>query len=200
MKLIDCLPPRMRDIKEIADFQDAVQPVIDSIEARAQQVLINKNPMYADMDGITTWEEWLHITPNPADSLEKRRLDILAKLNERLPFTVVQLYRILAGIVGEESLNIVTYPGEPKIDIEFDISERNAGESIGSLLKRIIPAHVFYKVRHIYNAKRAEVSAAGAGRIRDIFTIPLNNASKTAVAPINRLFKDRKIIEVRNNE
>lgn len=198
MKLIQYLPPRLKEIKELADFQEAIQPYIDEMGNKCDQLLKNKNPLYADLDGIIRWEEWLHITPDGSKTLEQRRIDIIAKLNERLPFTIVQLYRILIGVVGSDTLEIVTYPGEPKIDIEFDISQRDAGGSIGGLLKRIIPAHVQYKVRNIYNIKEENVRVYSTGHDRDIIEIPLNEEKEIATVKMNKPYLHKEIIEVGN--
>lgn len=164
MKLIELLPPRIRDIKEIADFQEAVQPTIDEIDEKCRQILVNQNPLYADLDGVTVWEEWLMIEPDSSKTLEQRRLDIISKLNERLPFTLVQLHRILAGIVGWDNFKIITYPGEPKLKITLELSDIDYAGNISNLLSHIIPAHVFYDVYdHYESASMVDFAVAGLG-------------------------------------
>lgn len=173
MKLIQHLPPRLAEIKEIADIQEAIEPEIRKVEEDINQTLINKNPLNANLEGVILWEEWLHITPDPNKTLEQRQLDIVSKVNERLPFTLVQLHRILAGVVGWENLEITTYPGIPKLDITFNVSRRDAGDSVIDLLKRIIPAHVLWSLESVYNTEPSVLHQASAGMVTEIFETPL---------------------------
>lgn len=157
MKLIDYLPPKLKEIKELADIQEAIEPELKQIEKTVRQYLINKNPLRADREGIEQWEAWLKITPDPNDSLRKRGERILSQLNERLPYTMPQLYNMLIGILGEENFTMDSPAGRAVLNVDINALS-DAFDSVYRLLKHVVPAHVLWKLRTYLNTDQGLVT------------------------------------------
>lgn len=160
MKLIEHLPPRIREIKELYDIQEAIEPELLRIDRTVEQYLRNRNPLKADREGIELWEEWLRITPDPGDSLTRRGERILAQLNERLPYTMPQLYRMLTGILGEENFSMYSPKGKAVLNVDIN-SKSDVYDSVFRLLQHVVPAHVLWILRSYIDTEEAK-SSVGA--------------------------------------
>ena len=85
----------------------------------------------------------LGITPGENDSLEDRRLMILARYNMQTPYTDRRLREILNGLLGESGYSLDIDYNNYKIELTFH-NIRNI-ETIYKSLSVIIPANMLYK-------------------------------------------------------
>lgn len=157
MKLIDYLPPKLAEIKELADFQEAVEPELKQIHEIVIRYLKNRHILDADAEGIAQWEEWLNIKPPPGSSLEKRRQNLIARMNERLPYDIVQLHRMLAGLLGWDNFEINQTPGRFQMDIQIN-AKAGKYDSAYQLLQRVLPAHVWWKLKSYLDLETAQIT------------------------------------------
>lgn len=150
-KLINHLPPKLAEIKEIADIQYAIEPELDDILRIILRFLNNRLPQLADRDGITEWELWLGIIPDDTLSLEERRTNLLLKLNSRIPYTEVQLHRILASAVGWDGYEFTIDNFELLVEIAFDRYDKLP--AVRQILDQIVPAHIWREAKAYIEAQ-----------------------------------------------
>lgn len=106
-KLIDYLPPVIGEVKEIQLLMEAMQEEVNPLWVAAEET---RNEAFFDTHtiyGISRWEKMLDLSPKGTDSLEIRNYRILARLNERLPFTMRMLRERMQLLVGEGDYQII---------------------------------------------------------------------------------------------
>ncbi len=141
-KLIDYLPPIIGEIKEIKLLMEAMQEEVVqlwlSTEDTRKEAFFDTHTTY----GISRWEKILEIRPKGSDSLEERSYRILARLNERLPYTIRMLYEQLNGICGKENYIIQTDFDSYYIRVSVYSEEKAALFAVEDLLERVLPLNL----------------------------------------------------------
>lgn len=182
------LPIKLREIEEFTEFCLAQNPEFDEVRELREKWMKNKFPWEADEDGIKVWEKILGIKPSINSNLESRRSMVIAKLNERLPYTYIQLHRMMAAICGWDGFDLKLKDFVLMAVIAMDVPERYA--AVKDMLMDVLPAHIFillveflegnetgYLASHgwtkrvvsTHTAKKTQdILIAGSGRIRRI--------------------------------
>lgn len=142
--LILKVPEFLFENKDIRAFFDAVEPELVLLGERRAQLAKNIFPETADRDGIRHYEEWLGIPYNRTLSLDDRRIEVLARLNETLPFTEIRLQRFLAGAVGWDHFKYERDGAH--ITVTLDTEGGSGAESIKKMLHRVVPLNCHFDV------------------------------------------------------
>lgn len=140
-KLIDYLPPILRDITEYkAILNDTeMNNIYDAIDLLIQNQFIDT----CTEDGVKRWEKLLRLKPKGNLSLDDRKFTILTKLNERLPYTITVLKERLTEICGsEENYTIETDFNNFYMKVLVRIPNKNHINDVSELLKLVIPANI----------------------------------------------------------
>lgn len=101
-KLLDHLPPVLREILEFQAINGAVEPEISRAWDALARVMENQFLDTADSTGLAVWERELKLYPKDTDSLEVRRARIKAAWNVELPYTLPWLKKWLTNLCGPE--------------------------------------------------------------------------------------------------
>ena len=109
-KLLDYLPPVLREVLEFQAINAANEPEI-SIAWDALALVLAAS-------GVAVWERELNIRPKDTDTLEVRKARIKALWNLEMPYTLPWLKNWLTGLCGElgHEESIVDYT----INIQLD--------------------------------------------------------------------------------
>ena len=99
-KLIDYLPPVLQQTREMQAVMEGEQPAVAGLWDAWKTVLDALFVRYANEQGLARWERMLGIRPRGTDSMEVRRVAVLARLNEQLPFTERTLGLLVDGVWG----------------------------------------------------------------------------------------------------
>ena len=141
-KLIDYLPSFVGEYKEIKAIMNAEQPVFEKVWEDTENVLADQFVSSATEKGIARYEKILGIVPKATYTLEERRFNILARMNEQLPYTMESLKVSLASLCGEDGyalkLNTDTYT----LTVKLALSNENNIEAVSELLYKMLPANI----------------------------------------------------------
>ena len=99
-KLLDYLPPVLREVMEFQAINEANEPEISLAWDALSLVMANQFLDTADSTGLSVWERELKIYPKDTDTLETRRARIKAVWNLELPYTLPWLKNWLTSICG----------------------------------------------------------------------------------------------------
>lgn len=148
-KLINYLPFIVRDYAEFQGITWAEQPEFENAWASVEKILANQFVRTADNLGLSRWEKILGIVPKGTDTLDGRRFRILARLNERLPYTLPRFRQMLESLcgTGNTSAEIATGTYRLRIWIVEEVLEYLP--ELRSLTARIVPVNLscFYEVQ-----------------------------------------------------
>lgn len=165
-KLLDYLPPVLREVMEMRTINGANEPEVDQAWDALTLVLANQFLETADIRGVSIWEKELKILPKNTDTLEMRKARIKAMWNRDLPYTFAWLKNWLDGLCGtkghRESVN------DYALDIELDydaLPDTDASvKEITGLLAAAIPANMRLRMTAVANGTaRVWAAAAAAG-------------------------------------
>lgn len=144
VNLIEYYPEFLREVKEYQAITDAENPEFNLLYKRLTSLDNNLLPGSAELHGIEIYENWLNITSNPYLTLEERRANILAKLNETLPYTEIRLQKMLAAIVGWGHF---TYKREGAfVQVILDPEYHILAGSVCQMLERVLPLNLYFEV------------------------------------------------------
>ncbi len=101
-RLIDYLPPVLREIKEFKAINRAIQPEIERAWTELGRLMNNQFLSTADENGVSRWEKELHVIPKDTDTLETRKTRIKSVWNRKLPYSFGWLRNWLSGLCGTE--------------------------------------------------------------------------------------------------
>ena len=87
-KLLDYLPPVLREVLEFQAINAANEPEISIAWDALALVLANQFLDTATASGVAVWERELNIRPKDTDTLEVRKARIKALWNLELPYTL----------------------------------------------------------------------------------------------------------------
>lgn len=162
-KLLSYLPPFLREYKELQGITDSEYPEIEYVNNGIRLVLSNQFIKTLSAEGCERWENILHITPHPDDSLKTRRLKILEKFQSALPYTERTFQAKLDAMYGEgNAIMSIDYNNYAvTIDIVAPLIF-NANE-LRKMARVIIPANMCL---FISNTKKAKVPIYAGGLVK----------------------------------
>lgn len=150
-KLINKVPEFLFENVEVRAVFEAIEPELVLIANRTEQMVKNIHPETADSNGLKVYEEWLGIAYDRTLNLGERRIEILARLNETLPYTEIRLQRFLAGSVGWGNFHYYRDGAFVKVSVKLD-----SGKSILSIidmLERVLPMNLHFEINQQVESK-----------------------------------------------
>ena len=153
-KLIDYLPPVLQQTREMQAVMEGEQPAVAGLWDAWKTVLDALFVRYANEQGLARWERMLGIRPRGTDSMEVRRVAVLARLNEQLPFTERTLRLMLDGVCGPGGYTLEVIYREYRVFVRVHLWEKRAMDEAAALLGRVVPANMVIDLGLRYNTHR----------------------------------------------
>ena len=144
-RLIDYLPPVLRDVLEFSAINDANEPNIKAAWAALDRVMDNQFLDTADSAGVSIWEQELDIRPKDTDTLEARKVRIKSMWNLELPYTLPWLRRWLSSV--SEGLPFETFTQDYILHILTEWDRDGQVDSIKNILEHTVPANMIINSR-----------------------------------------------------
>lgn len=144
VNLIEYYPEFLQEVNEYKAITNAQNPEFNLLYKRLSSLDNNLLPGSAELHGIEMYEKWLNIPSNNYLTLDERRGNILAKLNETLPYTEIKLQKMLAAICGWGHF---TYKRTGAyVQVLLDPTVGDKGVSVYRLLDRVLPLNLYFEV------------------------------------------------------
>lgn len=144
-KLIDYLPPVLREVTEFKAINSANGPEISLAWDSLDRVMANQFLDEADEQGVSVWEQELKIHPKDTDTLAVRKARVKALWNRELPYTVPWLKNWLQGLCGPQGyeVSIVDYSIHIQLDYTILPDATLIAEQIMDLLLSVRPSNMW---------------------------------------------------------
>ena len=104
-KLIEYMPPFLKDVREFNKIFDAEDIELEQLDYNRKKMLTEVIVKMADSYGLDRYEKIYNIN-NTSNNVEVRRINILNKINDILPFTLKWLYNKLEEALGKGNFHI----------------------------------------------------------------------------------------------
>lgn len=144
-------PPYLQEKKEMQEIAKTLNLSLRDLYAQTDKVYHNFFVMTADEDGLARFEDYYNIQPRNDSTLEDRRLEILAKMQTRLPYTKRMLNSLLKALLGEGLYTLDIQTNNYLVRVVVELKRKNQVNSVAALLRRVIPANMGYEVVVRYN-------------------------------------------------
>nr|WP_314465559.1 putative phage tail protein [uncultured Clostridium sp.] len=162
VNLLSYWMPLLRQIKEFKQIAIAEEPELKYILEAIDRTLANMFISTADEYGIKRFEDMIGIYPADGDSLETRRLNVLVKWNDKVPYTDKELYNRMVSICGDdESFTITQRYNEYEIDISTHLGVAGAFDTVASLLEDMLPCNLVLNLKNTIEAVKTSLFSVG---------------------------------------
>ena len=150
-KLQDYLPPILLKTYEFPLLCETEQPEIDRLHDAADAVLDAQFLSTAGEYAIQRYEKIFGVVPQDTDTLDERRLKVLAKINAQLPFSVRRLRQQLATLCGEDGYKLELDGGKYTLTVKVALTAKRNQQAVEELLADIVPANMICTTSLLYN-------------------------------------------------
>ena len=143
-KLIDYLPPVLREVSDFQEINTANEPEISLAWDALALVLANQFLDSATEWGVRSWEQDAGICPKDTDTLETRKIRLKAKWGMQPPYTLPWLRNWLTSICGPTGYDaeVDAYTITVKLDATTLPDADQLSDEILALLMAIRPSNI----------------------------------------------------------
>ena len=98
--LKEYLPDVLKDVQEMRAIMEAETPEVQAIWDACEDCMNDQFISEATENGVARREKMLGITPFATDTLDDRKLRLLSRYNENIPYTRKSLAALLESLCG----------------------------------------------------------------------------------------------------
>ena len=151
MDYIKYIPNEMKEIKEYNELDKAVNPTISSVKLDMTSILNNHFLSSLDEYGCNRMEKIMGIEGNEQLALEMRRLYIITKANNTLPYTIRNLERKIISLLGNNNFSMEMNYNEYHLKIILFVQNFDKIEYLKEHIEGMIPCNIILDLMVIYN-------------------------------------------------
>lgn len=148
-RLIEYLPLFLRDCAQLQGIAEVEQTEFVRAWSAAEALLDDQFVPTAGRAGLARWEKLLELSPKGTDTLEQRRGAVLARLNERLPYTLPRLRELLDTVCGAGHCTAAVEDYTLTVTVALEAKEKY--DTVASLLERVTPCNLALSLIQRYN-------------------------------------------------
>ena len=139
----------LKEFKEIAKVEEIeLKLILEAIDRTLDNMFIET----ADEYGIKRFEKMMGIYPADEDNLEQRRLNLLVKWGDKVPYTYRTLYDRLYSLCGsEDKFRIVEHYEQYLIEIVTHLGVNGALDAVQDFLVEMLPCNMILDLTNILN-------------------------------------------------
>ena len=141
----------MKDIKEYQQLNVASNPTFEEVKSDMSQVANNHFMSLLDEYGCDRLEKIMDIDGNDHLTLEMRRLYIITKANNTLPYTIRNLQRKIISLLGNNNFSIEMTYNDYHLKIVLFVQNFDKIEYIREHIEGMIPCNIILELLVIFN-------------------------------------------------
>jgi len=173
--LISYLPPVLQKVREYQTITNAENPEFQQVFDTSEKVLGNLFIHDADEAGIARYEKILGIKPSADDTLQSRIFRVIARWNDRIPYTWNSLLNKLDVLCGEGNYTIILRNDEYIIDLTTHMGIYGGLNELYNLLDKMIPCNLIINAENILFAQKETALHLGSATICGLHYILTSN-------------------------
>lgn len=117
--LYPMLPPTVNEYVEFKEITKSQSVELNRIRLYLIDIFKDRFVMDATEHGLRRWEKVLNLRRRSTDTVDERRFRILAKMNNRLPYTFRAMLQRLNTLCGEGNYQVFLNANAYELDFEF---------------------------------------------------------------------------------
>lgn len=135
-------PPTVSDFEEFIEIGKVESTNFNRVRIDLLQLFGTRFIHSVDEVGIARWEKMLKLRRRATDDLEVRRMRVLAKINNRIPYTWRSLQQLLNSIFGKDNYQLDLDPQELVLELLLPYEQKYYGELV-DILEPMIPLNIY---------------------------------------------------------
>lgn len=151
INIIEYVPPILAETKEFKAICAAENAEIERLRTAYLNLFADQFIQTATENGIARQEKIMGIVPKGTDTLEVRRFRLLARKQEKLPYTKWTLPEQLAALCGSDGYSLNIDHATRKITVRVALTVKGMFDSVELLLLKQRPANMLLDLDLMYN-------------------------------------------------
>lgn len=148
---IEYLPDELKRFLEFQQIGVSDDKETTKMLQGAKIVLDNNFIMSLTEYGCGKWEKMLGLVRRDTDTIEDRRLRILAKFLNQLPYTERRLHEMLISLCGVNGYKLTVDTVNYRVTVKIDLGVKNQFVAVAQLLEGVVPLNMLLDVQLLYN-------------------------------------------------
>lgn len=144
-------PSVLQEIEEFKELANTENIEINGLKESITNLIDDQFIQTATERGIARREKIYKITPFADDDLESRRFRVLARENDKLPYTYKVLINKLNQLCGEDGYLMSRNLGDYTLNIKIELTKKRMFDEVDKLVRRMAPANLVITVELRYN-------------------------------------------------
>lgn len=142
VRLLDYLPPFLREYREFGAIANAEEPELQRLSTTSLRLLKNQFIATADEDGIAEFEKILGITPQSSEPLESRRSRVMSRWFSEIPYTLQTLLLKLKALCGEGNFSVEENYDFYEIKIKTELELLGQVDELLEIIDNVVPCNM----------------------------------------------------------
>ena len=151
INLIEYVPPILAETKEFQAICAAENTELERLRTAYLNLFADQFIQTATENGISRLEKIMGIVPKGTDSLEVRRFRLLARKQEKLPYTKWTLPEQLAALCGADGYSLNIDHAARRIAVRVALTAKGMYDAVELLLLKQRPANMVIDLSLLYN-------------------------------------------------
>lgn len=151
LDLLDYLPEYLKQYEEFQQIMQTESIELQNLAAWHQNLINDSFITSCGNYGIERYEKMLGITPLANDTLETRKLRVLSRWNNTVPYNYAYLEKQLKTLCGENGYKISLDVNGQTLTVKVELVSKNMLDSVKQFLENIIPCNIVLDVDLLYN-------------------------------------------------
>lgn len=145
------LPEVLKDVTEMRAIMEAETPEVQAIWDACEDCMNDQFISEATENGVARREKMLGITPFATDTLDDRKLRLMSRYNENIPYTRKSLAILLESLCGAGGYTLTITTAAFTVDVKVALTAKKQVDIITDTLERILPYNMAFMVELLYN-------------------------------------------------
>lgn len=143
-KYLDYLPEYLHDVKEFQAIDGSINPQMDVLMQSSEQVYANQFLKTADLPTVKRWEKIDSIISPSSFSLESRRLKLIQRQSQKVPYTLNMLRDYLSQLFTHADASM-DY-ARRQMNVEILMEDNTQVDNLYAPLRQMLPANMLIHI------------------------------------------------------
>lgn len=153
--ILTYIPPVLRDYKEYKAIATAINPELNLLWQAIEDALNDQFILDATKNGVERRESILKVIPKGTDTLDERKFRLIARENEKLPYTYRAIQQRLIKLCGQDGYTLTVSNNTFTIKVRVALANKSNYGDVESLIDKMAPENMIIDLSLLYNQHSA---------------------------------------------
>lgn len=149
--ILKYIPLILRDYKEYKAIATALNPELNLLWQAIEDALDDQFIVDSTENGVKRRESILKIIPKGTDTLNERKFRLIARENEKLPYTYRAMQQRLINLCGADGYSLTVNNNTFTITVRVALTNKNNYADVEALIDKMAPENMIIDLSLLYN-------------------------------------------------